>query len=242
VNLVVDAGNTFVKVGIFDSYELIRLFKWDYQTDIKSQLTEINQNYSIKNAAISSVVQANFLDVFQLFYPNVLIVNTKSNFPFSIQYNTSQTLGIDRLIGLTSAFYFAEGKPFLVLDLGTCITYDFVNQQNKFIGGGISPGLLMRLKAMHQFTSKLPLVDYFSVKPNLIGNSTTSCLQSGAWFGVLGEINYIIARYQEDNPDLQVFLTGGDAFLFVDDIKSKIFARPNLLLEGLNRLIQLNAK
>lgn len=242
MNLVVDAGNTFVKVGIFDSYELIRVFKWDYQTDFQSQLKEINQNYSIKNAVISTVVQATVLDVFQLFYPNVLIVNAQSIFPFNIQYNTSQTLGVDRLIGLTSAYYHSDGKPFLVLDLGTCITYDFVNQHNTFIGGGISPGLLMRLKAMHQFTSKLPLVDYFSEQPNLIGNSTTSCMQSGAWYGVLGEINYIIARYQENNPDLQVFLTGGDAFLFVDDIKSKIFARPNLLLEGLNRLIQLNAK
>ena len=119
MNLVVDAGNTFVKVGIFDSYELIRLFKWDYQTDFQSQLKEINQNYSIKNAVISTVVQATVLDIFQLFYPNILIVNAQSIFPFNIQYNTSQTLGVDRLIGLTSAYYHADGKPFLVLDLGT---------------------------------------------------------------------------------------------------------------------------
>jgi type III pantothenate kinase len=242
VNLVVDAGNTFVKIGIYNSNELIRLFKWDYTIDIESQLLEITQNYSIQNAAISSVVNLDLLDVFKLFFPNILLIHSNSVFPFLIQYDTPETLGVDRLIGLTSAFYYANSKPFLVLDLGTCITYDYVDKNNVFIGGGISPGLLMRLKAMHEFTSKLPLVDYFNLKPKLIGSSTNSCMQSGAWYGVLGEINYIIGRYQENNPDLQVFLTGGDAFLFVDDIKSKIFARPNLLLEGLNRLIQIDAK
>ena len=242
MNLVVDAGNTFVKFGVFDSNELINLFKFSYTTDLELQLYNLKTRYKIKNCAISSVVQPDFLSFIDSIFPNNLQINIQSKFPFNIQYKTPETLGVDRIIGLSAAYYLAEGNPFLVLDLGTCITYDFVNKNNTFEGGGISPGFQMRLKAMQKFTSKLPLIGYFDKKPNFIGKSTNECLQSGAWYGMLGEINYTIARYQENNPNLKVFLTGGDTFLFVDDIKSKIFARPNLLLEGLNRLIQLNAK
>jgi type III pantothenate kinase len=242
VNLVVDAGNTFVKFGVFDSDKLINVFKYSYTVDLELELFNLKSNYNIQNCAISSVIQPDFLKLINSIFPYNLQINIQSKFPFDIQYQTPETLGVDRIIGLSAAHFFAKGNPFLVLDLGTCITYDYVNKTNTFIGGGISPGFQMRLKAMHNFTSKLPMLDYFNEKPNLVGNSTKNCMHSGAWYGVLGEINYIIARYQENNPDLKVFLTGGDAILFVDDIKSKIFARPNLLLEGLNRLIQLNAK
>jgi type III pantothenate kinase len=242
VNLVVDAGNTFVKFGVFDSDELINLFKYSYTADLEAHLFDLKSRYNIENCAISSVVESDFLNFINSTFPHNLQINIQSKFPFNIQYKTPETLGVDRLIGLSAAYYHAEGNPFLVLDLGTCITYDFVNKKNTFLGGGISPGFQMRLKAMHKFTSKLPMLEYFDEKPNLVGDSTKNCMHSGAWYGVLGEINYIIARYQENNPNLQVFLTGGDTLSFVDDIKSKIFARPNLLLEGLNRLIQFNAK
>lgn len=242
MNLVVDAGNTFIKVGVFDSDNLIKFFKWEYQNDIQLYLEEIKRSFTIKNVIYSSVVHLDLLNVFRLFFSDIIVVSSNSVFPFKIEYNTPETVGVDRLIGLTSAYYLSLEKPFLVIDIGTCITYDYVNKNNEYEGGGISPGISLRFKSMHQFTSKLPLVSYLNEPPSLIGDSTVNCLKSGVWYGILGEINFIIQRYQENNVDLQVFLTGGDTFLFVDDIKSKIFARPNLLLEGLNRLIHINAK
>jgi type III pantothenate kinase len=160
--------------------------------------------------------------------------------PIQIRYATPETLGVDRIAAACGAIALFPGKNCLAIDAGTCITYDFIDHAGNYWGGGISPGIEMRLKAMHTFTTRLPLVKV-NQQASLIGNSTESCLQSGALFGVLGEIEGIIQKYDQNYQELKVIICGGDISLFENQLKPTIFAAPDLVLMGLNRILLQNA-
>jgi type III pantothenate kinase len=159
--------------------------------------------------------------------------------PVKNHYQTPKSLGKDRIAAVTGAWSMFPGRNILVIDAGTCITYDFINQQGEYPGGGISPGIRMRFKAMHTFTGKLPLIEPEDFD-DLIGKSTTESLLSGVYNGVTGEIREIVRLYREKYGDVMVLITGGDHELLNNKLKISIFAVPDLVLLGLNEIFDYN--
>ena len=148
-------------------------------------------------------------------------------------------LSAHRLALATAANYYYPNKNVLVIDAGTCITYDLVNASNQYLGGGISPGIEMRYKSLNYFTSKLPLLNS-KRESELIGTDTNRSIQSGVINGVISEIDGVISQYIHEFDDLTVVLTGGDSEFLSKRLKNSIFANSNFLLDGLNHLIQFN--
>jgi type III pantothenate kinase len=172
---------------------------------------------------------------------NKFILSHMLPLPIKILYATPQTLGVDRIAGSCGALQLFPGKNTLVIDAGTCITYDFTDSSKQYYGGGISPGLKMRFQAVHTFTARLPLVSPVE-NPELIGNSTETSIQSGIVNGTVAEIDGIIDRYRQKYPDLQVILCGGDGPFFENKLKASIFASPDLVLIGLNSVLIHNVR
>jgi type III pantothenate kinase len=164
--------------------------------------------------------------------------NHRTPVPVDNHYGTPDTLGLDRLAAVIGGMDWAKG-PLLAIDLGTCITYDFLNEEGAYKGGAISPGLQMRAKAMATQTANLPLVE-INPEVGFVGNSTVTCLQSCVYYGVMAEISGIIENYSQNHDDLKVFICGGDAKYFERLTKDHIFVIPNLVLHGLNRILTYN--
>ncbi|MCL4160212.1 UNVERIFIED_CONTAM: hypothetical protein GTU68_064981, partial [Idotea baltica] len=160
--------------------------------------------------------------------------------PFKNLYSTPKTLGIDRIALVCASVEQFPDKNVLIIDAGTCITFDFITNKNHYLGGAISPGIRMRYKSLHKFTANLPLLDTKKPKKS-IGNSTANSMHSGVVQGVLFEIDGAIQKYKLKYPDLTVILTGGDTNFLSKQLKSSIFANSNFLLEGLNYLLQYNS-
>ena len=163
--------------------------------------------------------------------------------PIQNQYGTPATLGMDRLAAVVGASYSFAGQDCLVIDAGTCITFDYIDRDKNYLGGSISPGLAMKFKALHTFTGKLPLVEQTEKNVEqvpLIGQDTVSCLQSGVFNGTLAEVEGLITTYTKQSPDLVTVMCGGDAPFFETNLKARIFAVPDLVLIGLNRILNYN--
>jgi type III pantothenate kinase len=232
MNLIIDAGNQRIKLAIYQHKNIIA------QTTIYAGASYPDEwhNYTL-DAAITSNTGTNFV-IANLPKVKTLQVSDKLSFPFTIAYNSPQTLGTDRLAAIMGALIQNATPNFLCIDLGTCITYD-VLIDNQYLGGSISPGVNMRHKAMAHFTARLPEVP-FNFQVPFIGIDTESCLQSGVYHGTLQELNGIIYDYKVLYPDIQVFMTGGDAPYFEKHLKHSIFAAPNLVLDGLNFILNYN--
>lgn len=237
MNLAVDYGNSAAKVAIFDQHELTEKHTFTRVEDLKRFLS----TSPVENLIISSVmVQAEAI-LQDSTAKNKFILSPILPLPVNILYATPQTLGVDRLAASCGAIQLFPGKDTLVIDAGTCITYDFTDSDRQYYGGGISPGLKMRFQAVHTFTARLPLV-IPAENPELVGNSTETSIQSGIVNGILAEIDGIISRYRQKYPDLQVILCGGDAPFFENKLKASIFASPDLVLIGLNRVLIHNVR
>ena len=157
--------------------------------------------------------------------------------PFKNCYKTPLSLGIDRMVLVAGAVLSRPLQNRLIIDAGTCITFDFINSNNEYLGGSISPGIHLRYKSLHDYTDRLPLLDT-KTPHRLIGNSTTEAIHSGVINGTTSELDGFISNYQEAYPNLTVILTGGDALFLAKRLKSTIFANSNFLLESLNTLHQ----
>ena len=168
-----------------------------------------------------------------------ILLNYKTKIPIVNAYKTPRTLGLDRLAGAVGAHSLYPKKNILILDLGTCIKYDYIDKGGIYHGGNIAPGLNMRIESMHHFTSKLPLVKK-KFNENIIGNSTISALQNGAVWGIKCEIEGFISYLTQKKQKFSTILTGGDAQYFGEIIDSKIFVVPNLVMIGLNEILLLN--
>lgn len=240
MNLVVDVGNTLVKYAVFENGRMLH----DQNSEsglFLSQIKELFEQYPrIGNALISSVgkMDKKERDVLALFC-KVHVLTNASKVPFKNSYATPLTLGVDRLALATAAFYHNPRGNTLVIDAGTCITYDLVNNVGEFVGGAISPGIRMRYKAMNQHTAGLPLLEPTEVL-DFIGNSTNACMHSGVINGVSREVDGVIDQYRARFQHLTVILTGGDSHFFDKRLKNTIFANPKFLLEGLNYLLEYN--
>jgi type III pantothenate kinase len=236
LNLAVDIGNTYVKFGLFDKGELKEVFT------PPMGIEEILAGKKIKHAIISKT-GANDEVEYWLKEKKIktLVLSHQLKLPLEILYKTPETLGADRIAGSVAASALFEGKSVLKIDFGTCITYDFVNNKQQYLGGAISPGMIMRFKALHNYTAKLPLVDPMQfLNYDLTGTDTATSILSGVVNGIKEEVQGIINEYNQRFGNLHVVGTGGDAGFFVTVLKNEIFARPYLVLEGLNRILNYN--
>lgn len=242
MNLIIDYGNSYVKWAIFKGKKLT--FKQttthsDFESFINKLLIDFPQ---IHKAILSSVgnVSKEQIKFLQRKVNTVHILNYKSILPYRSYYKTPKTLGVDRIALIAAACGKYAKSNVLVIDAGTCITFDFLTASNNYLGGAISPGIRLRYKALHNLTAKLPLLE--TKKPSkIIGNSTDESIHSGVINGTIFEIDGVIDKYKEKYPDLTVILTGGDAKFLSKNLKSTIFANSNFLLEGLNYILQLNS-
>ena len=238
--LAVDIGNTKIKAAVFEDNVLVAKVVFD-RSEYEEKIENFFDQYKKISASIlSSVGNDNFelLSLLEKKAP-LVIVNRDFNFPFQNKYSTPGTLGIDRMVLAGGAVLQYAGQNRLVMDAGTCITYDFIDKDNNYLGGAISPGLMMRYEAMHTFTAKLPLL-YPEIPNGFIGNSTPSSMHSGAVNGLVYEIEGFISRYEEKYGSLVIILTGGDADFLAKRLKNTIFANSNFLLESLSNLYLYN--
>ncbi|OYU82178.1 MAG: pantothenate kinase [Flavobacterium sp. BFFFF1] len=234
--LTIDAGNTRIKGAVFEQHTLVDTFLFETETLQEKILKILNENGNITDIVIASVGKAAF-EEFLIFSErvNVRTISHQDVFPFKNLYETPLTLGIDRMVLAAGAVLAYPGDNRLVIDAGTCITYDFVNDQDEYLGGAISPGIRLRYKGLHQFTAKLPLLERQDPE-NFIGKSTNEAIHSGVINGVLHEIDGFIAQYQAQCPKFTIILTGGDAEFLAKQLKNTIFANSNFLLESLNHI------
>jgi type III pantothenate kinase len=240
MNLIVDVGNSFAKLAVFKNKAM--KYKAVVETiSILDSIKTITEKYKlIDSVIISSVGKLKESDINVIGESfNLLVLDSKTKLPFYNLYQTPRTLGVDRIALVSASVYQYSEKNVLIIDAGTCITYDFVNTKNEYLGGAISPGLRMRYKSLNNLTANLPLLDT-EVPQNIIGNSTNDSIHSGVVNGVLNEIDGTIRAYKEKYSDLTVILTGGDTNFLSKQLKSSIFALPNFLLEGLNYILQFN--
>lgn len=235
VHLAIDIGNTTAKIGYFEGNVLLEVKRSGSLDELVSNILEVRNNPII----IASVAHTDQV-VSSLFsqFSNKVILTKDTPLPIKNKYGTPQSLGYDRLAAAVGANGRFPDQNCLIVDIGTAIKYDLVSEENAFIGGVISAGREMRFKALHTFTKKLPLLNATDI-PELVGTSTETCIESGVLNGILAEINGMIESYVESyNP--VVLLCGGDAPYFETQIKYPTFATPNLVLEGLNRILLYN--
>lgn len=236
--ICLDFGNTRLKLALFEADELKEIFVLG--DDPYADLSEIIETYKPHHAILSSVIDHNeVIEILLQSKTRFHKLSHASKLPFTIPVGKPETMGADRIaIAAASVFLFPE-KNNLAIGLGTCITYNFINQQSEFIGGSISPGMEMRFLAMHQFTARLPLVKAHWNVP-LIGYDTATNMQSGVVLGMAKEIDGIIDAYKKRYGNFNALLTGGDTHLFKPHLKNKIFADPHLIFKGLYAISQLN--
>ena len=240
MNLALDIGNSFLKAGIFKNNNLINYYEFnrEYYSNIKSILDKTPITHSIA----SNVSESNNKLIELLSNKtNLIKFNSSLKVPFKNCYQTKNTLGKDRIALVSNASKEYPKENVLLIDLGSCITFDFLNSKNEYLGGSISPGLSMRYRSLNSYTANLPLInpkeiDYF------IGRNTEDSIHSGIINGIVGELNSTIDKYKSQFKEIRIILTGGDAKFLFNRIKNSIFANSNFLILGLNFLIELNKK
>ena len=234
--LTIDVGNSRIKVAVFEHNKQLDFSIFESHEALKNFENIFEKYPNLQKIILSSVgkLEKEVVDFIQNRFPTE-IIDHKSKFPFTNLYATPETLGIDRMVLAAGATLMYPNQNRLIIDAGTCITYDFVNAENQYLGGAISPGIKIRYKSLNNYTSKLPLLT-LSEDFEIIGNSTKSAIHSGVINGVIFEIEGFISQYSLKNQDLTIILTGGDAEFLAKRLKSTIFANSNFLLESLNLL------
>ncbi len=235
MDLIVDVGNTRIKVAVFEDGSLKEHVSCE-QENLIPIINKILTSRDIKRRFFSSVKDN--LDFLETDY-DFIALNRAMRMPFENLYETKETLGLDRLALAASAVKLYPGFNVLVIDAGSCVTYDVVTSSKEYLGGAISPGLTMRYKAMNRFTDGLPLLDSISTEIWLGGTTETS-MRVGVEKGLILEIDGMISHYKTEFENLYVLLTGGDAFHLAGQLKNSIFANQNLVLEGLESIMTIN--
>jgi type III pantothenate kinase len=243
LNLIIDIGNTNAKVALVK--DSVLQFKESVQlNELIFLMEKLTDQYSeIKSGILSSVVNVPE-DVLKKLNEkcNLLVFDSTTKIPITNNYKNPKTLGKDRLAAAVGACSNFKNSNTLIIDVGTCLKIDFVNSANEYCGGMISPGLNMRFKALHTFTDKLPLITEIHKEVEITADTTKNSLLSGVMNGMNFEINGFIKHYLKKYSDLIIVTTGGDINFFELEPKNCIFARPNLIIEGLNEILLFNAK
>ncbi len=253
MHLVIDVGNTVLKAAVFDPEELVEVTSFNVGVSSEASLPlkslkKFAQNYDIKKAMMASVKgDIEELSTFLSGNYQFDLLTPRTSLPIKNEYKSPDTLGMDRLALAVGGNSFFPSHNVLVIDAGTCLTYDFINNNDIYLGGGISPGLKLRFQALHNFTTQLPLIDTkqlssFSLQSefqgdDFTGKDTAESIMKGTFYGALYEVEGMVDQYRSQFNDLKVVLTGGDAQFFERPLKSKIFVIPNLVLYGLNKIL-----
>ena len=235
---VLDAGNTRIKIAEFQHDELVgvRVFDYTKEDELIAYLVTIKNSFSL----LSGVVKEDFLTRLADVWSPTVRLNPSTPLPISLEnYQTENTLGVDRIANAVAGHHFSNGKNTLIIDIGTCLKFDFVDEKGNYHGGSIAPGVRLRFKSMNDYTANLPLIEEYT-QTALIGDSTKNSLMSGVINGMTAEINGFIERYTQQFPQLTIFLTGGDAILFDNALKSSIFVDQNFTLKGLFLILKHN--
>ncbi len=236
--LTIDVGNSRIKSAVFEQHTIIERFvflKNDFLDTILNILKKYSKIHNLIVSSVGKIEENDFLELKKLI--NIIFIDHNSKFPFENLYATPKTLGIDRMVLSTGAVLLYPNKNRLVIDAGTCVTYDYINDKNQYLGGAISPGLKLRYESLNNYTAKLPLLT-LEYPEFLIGNSTFQSIHSGVVNGLLNEINGFINQFEAENSNFIIILTGGDADFLAKRLKNTIFANSNFLLESLNLIYQ----
>lgn len=243
MNLIIDIGNTFAKTAVMDGGEIV--FKNVAQELSCPAIRELLHAYPATDRAILSTTRnpneqteeylRRHVGQFMRFVPGTPV-------PLVNLYGTPETLGADRMAAAVGAWEIAPGRELLIVDLGSAITIDRVSVAGEYLGGNISPGMAMRFEALHRLTDRLPLCTAPSEPTVLTGNSTRQAIESGVVLGIVHEIEGYIDRLRLKNGDLTVFFAGRDANFFADKVKKPIFVAYDLVIKGLNRILEYNAQ
>jgi len=234
--IILDIGNTLIKLAHSESGCLRDVQSFGSEEDLLNWISQ----HSYSGGIIGSVKELPArLQGWTEEQNNMILLDAKIPLPFKIAYKSPQSLGADRIALAAAAYERFSDKNVLVIDMGSCITYDLLTAEGIYLGGAISPGIRMRFKAMNAFTAKLPMAEPTDKTP-LIGYDTESSLQSGVMNGVQAEIEGVIDRYASNYKDLTVLIGGGDNKYFDKRFKVNIFAASNLVLEGLRFIMEFN--
>ncbi len=245
MNLAVDIGNTLVKFAVAERGQILDIFKTE--TPTVSFVEDIFREYPDIDAAIVACLKPEHRSpeleaigrCLEGRVARYVELDHTTPVPVINKYKTPETLGLDRLAAAVGAAALYPGQDALVFDVGTAITVDFVSRNNEFVGGCISPGMHMRFKALNQYTRSLPLVADPGAS-GMLGDTTLSAIQCGVVNGIVYEIQGYIARFEKENSDIKIIFTGGDGNFFAERLKNTIFATSDLVLFGLNRILDYN--
>lgn len=239
MNLVIDIGNTLQKIALFSEGCSVPIVYSFPKIDVKI-LEQIFSQHKVEKSIISSVASCDAqVEDYLAKHSHCVAFSVKSNLPIKIDYETPSTLGLDRIANAVGAATLFPNENVLSIQAGTCLVADFVSADGIYKGGSISPGLSMRFRALHHFTQRLPQ-ESFSELEDFIGRNTQSSIQIGVTKGVIYEIEGIINSYKNRYNGLKTILTGGDLEHLQKSIKNTIFAAPNLVLWGLNKILEIN--
>jgi type III pantothenate kinase len=237
--LCLDFGNSRLKAALFAAHKLQQVFVLD--TGALQQLQHIVLQHRPAHSILSSVIEHDpEIETFLKAHTQFHKLDHRSRLPFTIPVGKPETVGADRLAIAAAAVHFYPKQNTLVIALGSCVTYNFINLQAQLLGGAISPGMQMRFRAMHEYTAKLPLVAADWTVP-LIGYDTATNMQSGVVLGLAKEMDGMIDDYKNRFSNFNAVLTGGDIPFFEPHLKNRIFADFDFIFKGLYAISQFNA-
>ena len=241
MQLIIDIGNTLIKYYVFDEGVILDSYH-DPLENWSLSLQKIKKEFPKLKSAIISDVNGSFINELQEALVPLPFVNCsiELKLPFKTQYNPPKQLGQDRIALLAACQLLYPHKNVLVIDIGSCITYDLLDKNGIHQGGAISPGFSMRFKSMLDYSGKLPLLQPKKEGNYLVGTSTEAAMHSGVYHGIFFELHGIISIYQSKHKHLTVILTGGDAQMLSKPLKNSIFAHSNFLAKGLNHILAMN--
>lgn len=241
MNLCLDIGNTRAKIGLFDGSQLLQF--WSIPRTEIMEFPKTLTNHSIKNVILSTVAQDVGEEIRQMWGDpiNFIELNEKTALPIQNTYRTPKTLGKDRIAAVVGATLIGPATNKLIIDAGTCITFELLKDNQVYLGGNISPGVKMRLQAMHHFTARLPELS-MAETDSANGYDTPSAMRNGAQWGTIWEIEGTIDHFAKQFEPLTVILTGGDANFLAEKMKRKIFVHQHLVLLGLNKILDYNVE
>jgi type III pantothenate kinase len=238
--LAIDIGNSYVKCGIFYKDTLLESKTFPYGQ--WSEMQHFTKDKNIERCVLCSVRDLPNADFKKLpFQGKILTLKHNLPLPITLQYQTPDTLGMDRLAAIVGAFYTYKGENVLVVDAGTCLTFDVLTSSGIYLGGGISPGRAMRLKAMHAFTAKLPEV-HPDNQYHLMGQSTQDAMRNGAQTGLIAEVDHWVDSLKTALGSLKILATGGDASYVCQYTRNLINEHPWLVLFGSIKILEYNVQ
>ncbi len=240
MNLVIDIGNSHIKLASFNCQgELVENFRRDRNSF--PEIISMIKTMPAQKAIVSVVgqLEPEYREILMESCNELIFLDKSTLLPIKVVYKTPETLGLDRIAAAAGAHLIFPGYHVLIVDMGTAITIDLLSDRGEFLGGNISPGMQTRFRALHDYTAKLPLVAADHTYPEF-GTDTRTAIAAGVQQGIIYEIDQYMAAYEQQYPGCKSIITGGDAGFFVSRLKRPIFANPELVLAGLNTILEFN--